>query len=139
MIRLVLRMGNNPRHHEFAGDTITIGRASTNHLVIGNPRVSRLHARIERFATGIRIVDLSSGNGTRLNGARIESEYLLAGDLLQIGPMPLSVVEVETSDPPRIPVTAPARRGRKTSFRQARTTSLRMRKSPRPAPSPVAT
>ena len=138
MIRLVLRMGNNPWHHEFADDTITIGRAPTNHLVIRDPRVSRHHARIERVGTGIGIVDLSSGNGTRLNGKRIESEVLLAGDLLQTGTTYLSVVEVEVSGPP-FPVAAPARRGRKTSFRQARTTTLRTRKSLRPAPSPVAT
>ncbi|RPH35631.1 MAG: FHA domain-containing protein [Planctomycetota bacterium] len=101
MITLLLRLGNNPVAQEFSGDSVTIGRALTNHLVIGDSRVSRVHARIERTEAGIRIVDLNSGNGTWLNGQKIESEDLLVGDRLRIGTMPLRVVNIEISDAPK--------------------------------------
>ena len=115
MITLLLRLGNNPAAQEFSGDPITIGRASTNDLVIGDPRVSRLHARIERTGGGIRIVDLKSGNGTWMNGEKIDSEDLLVGDRLRIGTMRLSVVNIEISGATvRQPVSR--RLGRRPSF-----------------------
>src|SRR4030095_11744418 len=71
MIRILLQVGSSSLLREFADEAITIGRASTNHLVIGEPRVSRLHARLETTEDGVQVVDLKSGNGTRLNGERI--------------------------------------------------------------------
>jgi pSer/pThr/pTyr-binding forkhead associated (FHA) protein len=103
MIKLLLRLGSNPVPQEFSGDVMTIGRAATNHLVIADPRVSRLHARIERAGEGICIVDLKSGNGTRLNGVKIESEDLLVGDQLGIGSMQVSVEKIELSVAERKP------------------------------------
>lgn len=97
MIRILLRVGNSPMLQEFADDAITIGRASTNHLVIGNPRVSRFHARLERSEDGVQVVDLQSGNGTRLNGERIESDRLQVGDILRIGPTVLRVLMIDVS------------------------------------------
>ena len=97
MIKILLRLGKNPVPQEFSGDSMTIGRAATNHLVIADPKVSRLHARIERADAGVRIVDLKSGNGTRLNGEKIDSETLLAGDRLWIGSMLIRVEMIEVS------------------------------------------
>ena len=97
MIRLLLRVGDNPELQEFSGDLIRIGRASMNDLVIADPRVSRLHARIGRAGDGIQVVDLKSGNGTRVNGEKIGSCRLRVGDALQIGPMRLLVVHVDVT------------------------------------------
>jgi len=52
-------------------DTVTIGRTSDADVVIGDPSVSRLHARL-----GLRgeffVEDLDSTNGTRILGRRLE-------------------------------------------------------------------
>jgi pSer/pThr/pTyr-binding forkhead associated (FHA) protein len=46
---------------------------------------SRLHARFERHDAGFRMLDLDSGNGTFINGRRIQYAELYDGDLIAIG------------------------------------------------------
>ena len=113
MIRIFLRIGENRLLQGFAGETIRIGRAPMNHLVICDPRVSRLHARIERAEDGIQVIDLKSGNGTRVNGEKIESERLRVGDALQIGPTRLRVVEIDVSGPAVAPTPSSRRKTRR--------------------------
>ena len=61
--------------HEFGSDEMPVhlGRAREAEFPVADPRVSRLHARIEWRASGFVLVDLSS-NGTcvRFNGAPTE-------------------------------------------------------------------
>jgi diguanylate cyclase (GGDEF)-like protein len=66
---------------------ITIGRAVESDLVVEDPGVSRLHARIARAADGsFYAEDLGSTNGTYLRSDRIGVALLHTGDLLQLGP-----------------------------------------------------
>ncbi len=70
------------------GDMMTIGKSPEYaDLVIPDPTVSRLHARIYRDGAVTRIRDLSSLNGVCLNGVPIgdEEAELSPGDSLQIG------------------------------------------------------
>lgn len=70
---------------------ITIGRGSSNAIVLNSNRISREHARLE-VENGRPIVrDLSSTNGTSLNGQRVTQSPLNDGDLIQIGPFSLTV------------------------------------------------
>jgi len=59
---------------------ITIGGAVGNGLVLDDPRVSRNHAVIQVHGSEIKLVDLKSSNGTKVNGARITSHSLRDGD-----------------------------------------------------------
>jgi len=59
---------------------ITIGGAVGNGLVFDDPRVSRNHAMIQVKGSEIKLVDLKSSNGTKVNGARISSHPLGDGD-----------------------------------------------------------
>jgi serine/threonine protein kinase len=52
-------------------DIITIGRDADNTLQLESTNVSRRHARIERFGSAYRLIDLSSRNGTWLGTARL--------------------------------------------------------------------
>jgi ABC-type multidrug transport system ATPase subunit len=68
------------------GRRITIGRHSSNVLVLSHPRVSRYHAVIEQFGARFRLRDLNSDNGTFVNGKRVEKEaWIQEGDELRIG------------------------------------------------------
>lgn len=84
-----LDMRNLPRAGDGAragGRRITIGRHSSNVLVIEHPRVSRYHAVIEQFGARFRLRDLNSDNGTFVNGKRVEKEaWIREGDEIKIG------------------------------------------------------
>jgi two-component system, cell cycle sensor histidine kinase and response regulator CckA len=64
----------------------TIGRSPDASVMVDDPGVSRLHARIRRSETGFEVEDLGSKNGTYLNGARIEHAVANLGDKIRLGP-----------------------------------------------------
>lgn len=75
-------------------DTITIGRARDNVLVLDHPQVSRYHAIIERLGMRQRITDLKSSNGVFVNGKQVEKQaWLQEGDEIRIGPHRLRLGE----------------------------------------------
>jgi class 3 adenylate cyclase len=79
------------RRVRIAGE-LTLGRSDEAGLVIDDPEISRAHAVIVRTAEGIEIRDLSSLNGTWVNGERINMPTLLVpGDVVKIGK---TVIEV---------------------------------------------
>jgi hypothetical protein len=64
---------------------VTIGREATNTITVESPFISKAHA-IVQFANGVYVVeDLQSANGTRVNGASIESAVIQPGDVIEIG------------------------------------------------------
>jgi len=68
------------------GQKATLGRASTNSIVIRDERASRCHAEVFATAEGWRVRDLDSRNGTRVGGEPIKGERPLgAGDVIRIG------------------------------------------------------
>ena len=70
---------------EIAGQ-LTLGRSRACDVALEDDQVSRQHARIELRQGEIRIRDLGSRNGTKVNGQRITSEIaLLDGDRIQLG------------------------------------------------------
>jgi DNA-binding response OmpR family regulator len=74
------------REHLLTGETITIGRAVENDIVITSKRVSREHARVRRDGWKAILEDLSSTNGTFLNDERVlASTELHDKDRIKIG------------------------------------------------------
>jgi FhaA, N-terminal domain/FHA domain len=64
---------------------LTIGRGSENDLVLGDPRVSRRHARIQVRGGRLVLSDLDSRNGTRVNGAPVDEVAIGFGDEILLG------------------------------------------------------
>jgi transcriptional regulator with PAS, ATPase and Fis domain len=62
-----------------------IGRDPENQVVIADPIVSRKHVRIEYTVKGYLLTDLSSANGTWVNGNKIKETYIKEGDKIRVG------------------------------------------------------
>lgn len=77
-----------PKTYELGDGTTSIGRATTNDIVVEDAAASRHHAefRVDEEAKAISIVDLDSTNGTFVNHDRISGECpLKANDVIRIG------------------------------------------------------
>ncbi len=84
-----------------ADGAITIGRGPLNDLEIDNTSVSLQHAVIEKSASGVRLRDLGSTNGTWVNGRPITKKTPLAvGQTVRIGSSMVELVDIDTSDKP---------------------------------------
>lgn len=70
-----------------------IGRIDSNHVVLTDPDVSRVHARILLEPDGVVIEDCGSSEGTLVNGDPIDRAVLRDGDVLQLGSAKLLFVE----------------------------------------------
>jgi class 3 adenylate cyclase len=74
---------------------LTLGRGDDAGLLIDDPEISRTHAVLGPTAAGLEIQDLSSFNGTWVNGERISGPTLLApGDVIKIGATRIEVLSV---------------------------------------------
>ena len=68
------------------GDVI-LGRAIDSTVVLEDPEVSRSHVHITRSHAGAYLIeDMSSRNGTQVNGVPIQRQFLSFGDKIQVGP-----------------------------------------------------
>jgi pSer/pThr/pTyr-binding forkhead associated (FHA) protein len=91
-VKLHLVKGNpQGKQVEVPLGTLTIGRAEDSDLIIASTRVSRHHCEILNEASRVVIRDKGSGNGTLLNGAKIQEQALNPGDEVQIGPLTFAV------------------------------------------------
>ncbi|KFA87207.1 adenylate/guanylate cyclase domain-containing protein [Archangium violaceum] len=69
-----------------------LGRADENDIVLGGDLVSRRHARLVAEGDTLRIEDLGSRNGSRVNGTPLQGSIaLLPGDTISLGENTLSV------------------------------------------------
>ena len=74
------------------GENLLIGRLSKCDLVIDEPSVSSQHARMHLQDGVLKVIDMGSTNGTRLNyTALIKPSVLLDGDVIEFGNVSFSV------------------------------------------------
>jgi pSer/pThr/pTyr-binding forkhead associated (FHA) protein len=73
------------------GAVKTVGRAARADFVVDAALVSRLHCRLTANDEHVEVVDLSSTNGTFVNGRRVERARLASGDRLRVGRVELTV------------------------------------------------
>jgi ABC transport system ATP-binding/permease protein len=67
-------------------DDYTIGRSEENTVRLTERNISRKHARIKKNGNGWALQDLSSYNGSFINGTRVAGEHPLShGDIIQLG------------------------------------------------------
>jgi pSer/pThr/pTyr-binding forkhead associated (FHA) protein len=64
---------------------VSLGRQSSNDIVVPDPLVSRHHCMIRSEGGQITIQDLNSSNGTYVNRERVRNESLNEDSLIEIG------------------------------------------------------
>lgn len=83
--RLILLKDGAESSYPLTKDAYTLGRHRNNDIVIGDPKVSAFHARIDRTEDGFVLVDLHSRNGCFVNGKRAINARLQTGDEIRLG------------------------------------------------------
>jgi pSer/pThr/pTyr-binding forkhead associated (FHA) protein len=73
------------------GAVKTVGRAPRSDFIVDAALVSRLHCRLTATNDQLEVVDLASTNGTYVNGKRVRTAMLAAGDRLRVGRVELKV------------------------------------------------
>ncbi len=92
---------------------VTLGRGLESDVRLKDIKASRRHCQVVKTAKGYQCVDLSSGNGTYVNGVQIKTQMLGSGDKITIGST--TILFEETAKPAvsskaptsKIPVAAP--------------------------------
>lgn len=116
---------------EFSGETVFVGRSSTNDLQIFDSSISRKHIKLFRLENLVFVEDLKSTNGTLVNGEPIEpgeGVQVEEGDIISLGHTairlgPISVDEVIAIKdlPPPSTKRGPDTETRLTQERRSRT------------------
>lgn len=83
---LVFRLQHRGRDVWLSRGQMLLGRSAECAMVLGDPLVSRVHARITVHEDHVIIEDLRSANGVLVNGVRIDGASALeSGDAIVIG------------------------------------------------------
>ncbi len=85
MARLILRMEGQERPFGLEAPEVSIGRSDENQIRITDIKSSRKHCVVRRSGSGYLLQDLDSSNGTQVNGAKVKTQMLRDGDVIQIG------------------------------------------------------
>jgi hypothetical protein len=88
----LVREGEVVEMRKLAG-SLVIGRAAECGWTVQNPLLSRRHLRFEPRQNGWQVIDLGSTNGSWMDGARLTSERLSDGDVIQAGDFELIFTE----------------------------------------------
>ena len=75
------------RRIPLGSDAVTIGRLPECEIALSDPNVSRRHAQVRRAddGNGYVLIDLSSTNGTKVNGVGVHGHRLQNGDEIMVG------------------------------------------------------
>lgn len=93
---------------ELRHGSLLVGRGPECEIVLDDALVSRLHARVEVSAEGVKVEDLYSTNGVYLNGERIVRARLVhSGDRLFVGSHEITFIEVPAEPISSSPSTPP--------------------------------
>src|SRR5215471_16335525 len=95
---VVLSEGLTGKSYELKADKTTIGRLDDNNFQISEGSVSSHHCEVLLRGKDVVIKDLSSTNGTFVNGERVTSEApLKPGQILRLGQIEM---RLETGEAP---------------------------------------
>jgi pSer/pThr/pTyr-binding forkhead associated (FHA) protein len=99
------REGDFISEHEFSEEVVKIGRLTSSHIRLHDPKVARIHACIEPEPDGgYAIIDMGSTEGSFVNGQRVSKHRLTSNDEIRLGDSVLKVELIQS--PEALPVDA---------------------------------
>lgn len=113
-IRLIARVGARELRHVLVSGEASIGADPGCDFVLGDPTVSRRHARVVMVGDQrLDLHDLDSRNGIEIGGRRLQlAQGLRPGDRFRIGEVEIGIEAVDASDAsPATPALAAPERG----------------------------
>ncbi|HXD22098.1 MAG TPA: adenylate/guanylate cyclase domain-containing protein [Gemmatimonadaceae bacterium] len=90
------------------GAVMVVGRAVNSDCAVVDATVSRRHAELTVVHNGVEVKDVGSSNGTFVNGVKVDSYFVVAGDTVTFGKIAFRLEE--TAPPAPIPVPEAASR-----------------------------
>ena len=87
--------------------TVTIGRGKDATIPIEDPKASRINTAILYWDDIFIIRDVGSGNGTFVNGHKIEVAKLVPGAVIRIGDTEIRTESEATSSDATVPLAVP--------------------------------
>ncbi|MCL5270671.1 MAG: FHA domain-containing protein [bacterium] len=86
MPEIIVKLGDNiVQKYFFIKESMSIGRAPENEIVIENLAISRHHATIRHENGRYYLIDEDSSNGTYVNGVRIQKTEIMDRDVVTVG------------------------------------------------------
>ncbi len=79
--------------YPITAETMILGRTGENDLKVDHHSISRNHAKVVIKDGKVRMVDLQSKNGIRVNGEFWEESSLKSGDIIELGKVQFRFVE----------------------------------------------
>ncbi len=67
------------------GQTLVVGRGQASDTQINDPRISRVHCRVQVDGGKTWLIDAGSSSGTDVGGTKVTQHELQPGDVFQIG------------------------------------------------------
>ncbi|MDJ0973716.1 MAG: FHA domain-containing protein [Planctomycetota bacterium] len=112
MAKLTIVEGGTQSVYEIFEDQheVSIGRGAANAVQVHDSHASKHHAAVRRVGGRLKLVDLESKNGTRVNGSFKNQHWLSNGDVLAIGEAEMRVegLELEAASAVAAAPAAPA-------------------------------
>lgn len=65
--------------------TVSVGRGTANFVQVNTPGVSRIHCQLRPKPEGLQLVDMTSSNGTIVNGQPVTDYILKDHDVVSVG------------------------------------------------------
>ena len=88
--KLIFEQEGKAQEVELGQSPLTLGRSDTCDIVLRDPSVSRRHAELILMDGAWYVCEISSKNGTYLNGRQVKRARLEDGDRLGVGSVELS-------------------------------------------------
>jgi pSer/pThr/pTyr-binding forkhead associated (FHA) protein len=111
MASLTIVVDGTEQRFPLEAAAVTLGRGLESDIRLKDIKASRRHCQIVKTPKGYQCVDLSSGNGTYVNGVQIKSQILGSGDKITIGSTTIAFEEAPSAPKASPAKPAPARTG----------------------------
>lgn len=99
MASLTIVVDGAEQRYPLDSAAVTLGRGLESDIRLKDIKASRRHCQIVKTPRGYQCVDLSSGNGTYVNGVQIKTQMLDPGDKITIGSTTISFEDAPKAVP----------------------------------------